>query len=53
MCRDGKTYREVEKIIAKQMPEKEKIKLADFVIYNNTDLENLQKETEEFLQNLK
>lgn len=53
MDRDGKTYREVEKIIAKQMPEKEKIKLADFVVYNNTDLENLQKETEEFLQNLK
>lgn len=53
MDRDGKTYREIESIMQKQMSEKEKIKLADFVIYNNSDLGNLQKETEEFLKILK
>lgn len=53
MDRDGKTYREVEAVMHKQMPEKEKIKLADYIIYNNSDLEDLRKETELFLNNLK
>lgn len=52
MDRDGKTYREIETIMQKQMPEKEKLKLADFVVYNNSDLEHLRKETEKFLQAL-
>lgn len=46
MDRDGKTYREVESIMEKQMPEKDKIKLADCLIYNNTNLEDLKEQTE-------
>jgi dephospho-CoA kinase len=46
MDRDGKTYREVETIMEKQMPEKDKIKLADCIIYNNTNLEDLKEQTE-------
>lgn len=45
MDRDGKTYREIETIIDKQMPEKDKVKLADFVVYNNDGLEELLVET--------
>lgn len=45
MDRDGKTYREVEAIIQRQMPEKDKIKQADFVIYNNEDKGKLEEET--------
>ncbi|HBV16458.1 dephospho-CoA kinase [Chryseobacterium carnipullorum] len=46
MDRDGKTYREVESVMEKQMPEKDKIKLADCIIYNNTNLEDLKEQTE-------
>jgi dephospho-CoA kinase len=46
MDRDGKTYREVQAVMEKQMPEKEKIKLADCIIYNNTNLEDLKEQTE-------
>jgi len=53
MDRDGKTYREIEAIMQKQMPEKDKIKLADFVIYNNADRDNLQAETDNFLSELR
>jgi len=53
MDRDGKTYREVEAIIQKQMPEKEKCKLADYIIYNNADLESLRVATEGFIEELK
>lgn len=49
MDRDHKTYREVEKILEKQMPEKEKIKKADFVVYNNATLENLREQTSKIL----
>ena len=49
MDRDSKTYREIEAIMHKQMPEKDKIKLADYIIYNNADLENLEVETDAFL----
>ncbi|WP_417427859.1 dephospho-CoA kinase [Halpernia sp.] len=52
MDRDGKTYREVETILEKQMPEKDKIKKADFIIYNNTTLEDLKSETEEILKEI-
>ena len=52
MDRDDKTYREVEAIIQKQMPEKDKIKLADYIIYNNSDLESLRVATEAFIKEL-
>ena len=35
MVRDGRTRQEIEQIIAKQMPENEKIQMSDYVIYNN------------------
>lgn len=53
MDRDQKTYREVEAIMDKQMAEKEKIRYADFVIYNNAALEELKLETEKVLTDLK
>lgn len=49
MDRDSKTYREVETIMNNQMPEKDKIKLADFVIYNNTNLDDLKEQTEKII----
>ncbi len=52
MERDGKTYQEIENIIQKQIPEKEKRKRADIIIENNTDLENLGKEVERMLLEL-
>lgn len=52
MDRDNKTYREIEAIMQKQMPEKDKVKLADFIIYNNSDRDNLMTEAESFLDKL-
>ena len=56
MDRDGKTYRQVQGILEKQMPEKEKIRKADFIIYNNSTLEDLKNQTgsvlKEILDNL-
>ena len=52
MDRDGKTYREIEAVMQKQMPEKEKLKLADFVIFNNEGLEELEEQTEKILSEL-
>jgi len=49
MDRDSKTYREVEAVMEKQMPEKDKIKLADCIIYNNTNLEDLKEQTERII----
>lgn len=49
MDRDGKTYREVETVMNNQMPEKDKIKLADYVIYNNTNLDDLKEQTERII----
>ncbi|PWN69945.1 dephospho-CoA kinase [Chryseobacterium phosphatilyticum] len=46
MDRDDKTYREVQSVMEKQMPEKDKIKIADCIIYNNTNLEELKEQTE-------
>ena len=45
MDRDQKTYREVEAVMSMQMPEKDKIKFADYIIYNNLGLEELKVET--------
>lgn len=53
MDRDGKTYREVEAIMDKQMPEKDKIKKADYIIYNNESLEQLTVETQSVIQKMK
>lgn len=53
MDRDGRTYREVKEIIDKQMPETEKIKLADFIIENNYDLKTLKEFTEQIIYELK
>ena len=52
MERDGKTCQEIKNIIQKQMSEQEKIKRADFIIENNTDLENWGKEVERMLLEL-
>lgn len=52
MDRDQKTYREIEAIMQNQMPEKDKIKLADFIIYNNSSFEDLKEETDLFIDNL-
>ncbi|WP_374462046.1 dephospho-CoA kinase [Chryseobacterium taeanense] len=49
MDRDGKTYREVQAVMERQMPEKDKIKLADCIIYNNTNLEDLKDHTEKII----
>jgi dephospho-CoA kinase len=49
MDRDRKTYREVESVMEKQMPEKDKKKLADCIIYNNTNLEDLKDQTEKII----
>ena len=49
MERDGKTCQEIKNIIQKQMSEQGKIKRANFIIQNNTDLENLGKEVERML----
>lgn len=52
MDRDGKTYREVESIIEKQMPEKDKMKRADYIIFNNEGIEVLKITTEKVLEKL-
>ena len=52
MDRDQKTYREIEAIIDKQMPEKDKIKRAEFVIYNNEGIDELKAATEKMMVNL-
>ena len=52
MDRDRKTYREVENVMNKQMPEKDKIKIADFVIFNNDGMDELQAETENVISQI-
>ncbi|OWK99466.1 dephospho-CoA kinase [Kaistella haifensis DSM 19056] len=53
MDRDQKNYREIEAVIDKQMPEKDKIKRADFVIYNNDGIDELKAATEKMMVKLK
>ncbi|AZB20880.1 dephospho-CoA kinase [Kaistella haifensis] len=53
MDRDQKTYREIEAVIDKQMPEKDKIKRADFVIFNNEGIDELKTATEKMMVQLK
>ena len=52
MDRDQKTYREIEAIMQKLMPEKDKIKKANFVIENNSDLETLKSFTKQTIKEL-
>ena len=52
MDRDRKTYREVENVMNKQMPEKDKVKIADFVIFNNDGMDELQAETENVIRQI-
>lgn len=52
MDRDSKTYREVEKVIDNQMPERKKIRLADYVIENNSDVQHLRLSTEKIMASL-
>lgn len=52
MDRDQKTYREVETIMNNQMPEKDKIKKADYIICNNEGLEVLKTETDRIINQL-
>ena len=52
MQRDKKTESEIKKIIEKQMPESEKQKRADFVIFNNGNEEDLKADLEKILKKL-
>ena len=52
MDRDDKTYREVEAVMDNQMAEKDKIKKADFTIYNNGSIEELETETHAVISEL-
>lgn len=51
MDRDGKTYREVEAVMNRQMPEKDKVKLADFILYNNGSLQELEEQVKILIAN--
>jgi dephospho-CoA kinase len=53
MDRDGRTYREVKEIIGKQMPEADKIRLANFIILNNADLKTLKEYSIQIIDELK
>ncbi|SDD98989.1 dephospho-CoA kinase [Riemerella columbipharyngis] len=52
MERDHKTYSQVKDIIQKQMSEEEKAKRANYIIYNNGDLESLSMQTNVMLESL-
>ena len=50
--RDGLSDAEIEKRIASQMPLAEKEARADYVIFNNGNLDDLRRQTVDFLQSL-
>ncbi|MDL1913467.1 MAG: dephospho-CoA kinase [Bergeyella sp.] len=52
MARDGKIYEEIKSIIKRQMPEIEKIRRADIVIYNNGSKEELKIKIKNLIKNL-
>jgi dephospho-CoA kinase len=52
MARDQRSETEIKQIMAKQMPEAQKIALADLVIYNESSLAHLQQQAEQLLQTL-
>jgi dephospho-CoA kinase len=51
--RDGVNREEALRMLASQMPVKDKVKLADFVIRNQGSLQKTKKETREIFQELK
>ena len=51
--RDGVNREEALRMLASQMPVKDKVKLADFVIRNEGSLQKTKKETREIFQELK
>ena len=51
--RDGVSREEALRMLASQMPVKDKVKLADFVIRNQGSLQKTKKETREIFQELK
>ena len=51
--RDGVSRKEALRMLASQMPVKDKVKLADFVIRNEGSLQKTKKETREIFQELK
>ena len=52
MERDHRTFAEVKEIIEKQMPESEKLKLADFVIENNSNILDLKSKSLDVLKKI-
>ncbi len=52
MDRDDRTYREVETIMLKQMPEKDKLKFADFIIFNNEGLDELEEQAKNIIKDI-
>ncbi|MBS1549462.1 MAG: dephospho-CoA kinase [Bacteroidetes bacterium] len=52
MDRDQKTFTEIEAILKKQMPEAEKKLRADYIIENNSNLQELEIKTKEVLQEI-
>jgi len=52
MLRDSKNYQEIKNIIKTQIPEEEKIKLADFVIINDKNLNILKKDVKNIILEL-
>jgi dephospho-CoA kinase len=50
--RDGFPEEEAQKRLSSQMPLKEKVKYADYVIYNDKGLENTRKQVEEIYKKL-
>ncbi len=50
--RDQKTKEEIKKIDQSQMPHQEKLKLADYIIDNSGDLDNLHKQIEKTLESI-
>lgn len=52
MERDHKSYEEIKHIMARQMPEEEKVKRADFVVYNNLSKQDLEIQSEIVLKKI-
>ena len=51
--RDGLNQEEAQKILSSQMPQEEKLKMADFVIRNEGSFEETKRRTKEIFQELK
>jgi dephospho-CoA kinase len=51
--RDGLVKEDAQKIISSQIPQEEKLKIADFVIWNKGSLEETRRETKKIFEELK